>query len=115
VAVIMNQGNTPNHTGLFQGNASTFPNGTPSNLTIPVVAASYFDGIALSRAGSTRTVSVDPPVTVIQAKMLAELPGRGEAMVMAGAHLSSVPEGPGIQTKAQSAPRCSKPRCRWRR
>ena len=94
--IIMNSG-TPGNTGLIVANASALPDGSPSNLTIPVVGASFADGVALSQPGSTAIVTVDPPTIVTQYNVLAELPGRNNGnVVMAGAHLDSVPAGPGI-------------------
>jgi Zn-dependent M28 family amino/carboxypeptidase len=96
--IIFNQGNTPNRMGLIVGNASQFPDGSPSNLTIPVVGASFANGVALSQAGSEAFINVDPPESRPQANVLAELPGRDEGnVVMVGAHLDSVPAGPGVQ------------------
>ena len=96
--IIFNQGNTPERTDLIVGTAAQLPNGTPSNLTVPVVGASYFDGIALSQLGSTAFVNVDPNETRTGSNVIAELPGReGGSVVMAGAHLDSVRAGPGIQ------------------
>ena len=72
--------------------------GTPGPVTIPVVGASFADGVALSQPGSAAIVTVDPPDIVTQYNVLAELPGKdnGNNVVMAGAHLDSVPAGPGI-------------------
>lgn len=96
--IIFNQGNTPNRTGLIVSNASTFPDGTPSNLTIPVVGGSFNNGIALSQDGSTVSFIVDPPETRISFNVLAELQGRNDDnVVMVGAHLDSVQRGPGVQ------------------
>jgi hypothetical protein len=96
--VIMNQGNSPERTGLIVGSATNFPDGSPSNLTRPLVGASFTDGIALAQVGSTGAVSVDPPVTTEQANVLAERQGRNAGnVIMAGAHLDSVQQGPGIQ------------------
>ena len=96
--IIFNQGNNTNRTDLIVGSAAQLPDGTPSNLTIPVVGASYFDGVALSQAGTTAFVNVDPNETRIGSNVIAELPGRrGGSVVMAGAHLDSVRSGPGIQ------------------
>lgn len=94
--IIMNTG-TPGNTGLIVANASALPDGSPSNLTIPVVGASFADGVALSQPGSTATVTVDPPTIVTQYNVLAELPGKNDDnVIMAGGHLDSVPAGPGI-------------------
>lgn len=96
--IIFNQGNTPEREGLIVGNAESFPDGTPSNLTIPVVGASFLDGVALAQAGSTAFINVDPNEIRTGANVIAELPGRaGGNVVMAGAHLDSVLAGPGIQ------------------
>ncbi len=96
--VMMNQGDSPTRLDLIVGNASNLPDGSPSNLTRPLVGASFFDGVALARTGSTGLVSVEMPVTVVQANVLAERQGRNDGnVVMAGAHLDSVPEGPGVQ------------------
>jgi len=96
--IMMNQGNSPTRMGLIGGTAATLPDGTPSNLTVPVVDARFPDGVALSQTGSQAFVRVDPPVVTEQYNVIAELPGRNSGnVVMAGAHLDSVPAGPGIQ------------------
>jgi Zn-dependent M28 family amino/carboxypeptidase len=100
--IIFNQGNTPEREGLIIGTAAflpspPFPPNTPSNLTIPVVGASFADGAALAQAGSTALVDVDPPQNVTQYNVLAEKTGKNQSnVVMAGAHLDSVQLGPGI-------------------
>jgi Zn-dependent M28 family amino/carboxypeptidase len=95
--IIFNQGNTSNRMGLIVANASQLPDGSPSNLTVPVVGASFANGVALSQAGSEAFVNVDPPEQRPQANVIAELPGQGDSVVMVGAHLDSVQAGPGIQ------------------
>jgi Zn-dependent M28 family amino/carboxypeptidase len=96
--IIFNQGNSPTRMGLIVGNATSFPDGSPSNLTAPLVGASFPQGVALSQAGSEAFINVDPPEEVIQYNVLAELPGRDDGnVVMAGAHLDSVQAGPGVQ------------------
>jgi Zn-dependent M28 family amino/carboxypeptidase len=96
--IIFNQGNSSTRMGLIVGNASALPDGTPSNLTILVVGASFSQGIALSQTGAAASIDVDPPVEITQYNVLAELPGRDAAsVVMVGAHLDSVQGGPGIQ------------------
>jgi Zn-dependent M28 family amino/carboxypeptidase len=95
--IIFNQGNSPDREGLFVGDASTLPDGSPSNVTILVVGASFADGAALAQTGSAAVVTVDPPIFVPQFNVLAELPGKDNGnVVMVGAHLDSVPAGPGI-------------------
>lgn len=100
--VIFNQGNTPDREGLIVANATTvnppIP-GNPGPVThdIPVVGASFADGVALAQPGSTAFVQVLPAETRTDFNVIAELPGKNEDnVVMAGAHLDSVIEGPGI-------------------
>ncbi len=96
--IIFNQGNSSTRLGLIVGNASTLPDGSPSNLTIPVVGASFDQGVALAQPGSLAFIDVDPPETRINNNVIAELPGKNDDnVVMAGAHLDSVQAGPGIQ------------------
>ena len=55
------------------------------------------DGVLLARPGSTAYVNVLPAETRTDYNVIAELPGKNEDnVVMAGAHLDSVIEGPGI-------------------
>ncbi len=96
--IIFNQGNSPTRMGLIVGNASSLPDGSPSNLTIPVVGASFAQGVALSGSGSEAFINVDPPALVTQYNVLAELPGQNDSnVVVVGAHLDSVQAGPGVQ------------------
>ena len=65
-----------------------------TTIAIPVVGVSFAAGETLSQPGTTATVAVlnDP-----QANVIAELDGGNDNnVVMAGAHLDSVPAGPGI-------------------
>jgi Zn-dependent M28 family amino/carboxypeptidase len=61
-----------------------------------VVSTSFQGGVSLAQPGSTATVTLaieNHP----QKNVIAELPGRNPGnVVMAGAHLDSVPAGPGI-------------------
>jgi Peptidase family M28/PA domain len=101
--IIFNQGNTPEREGLIVADATSVDPpipGAPGPVThnIPVVGASFADGAALSQPGSTAFVDVDPPEVRTDFNVIAELPGKNEDnVVMAGAHLDSVIEGPGIQ------------------
>jgi Zn-dependent M28 family amino/carboxypeptidase len=91
--VIFNQGNTPDREALIVG--TLVP--SPAPITVPVVGASFADGVALARPGSTAHVRVDPSETRTDVNVLAELPGKNtDNVVMAGAHLDSVTAGPGI-------------------
>jgi Zn-dependent M28 family amino/carboxypeptidase len=96
--IIFNQGNSASRLGLIVGNASQFPDGSPSNLTVPVVGGSFANGVALSQAGSSAFINVDPNVLRTNYNVIAELTGiNKDNVVMAGAHLDSVQAGPGIQ------------------
>jgi Zn-dependent M28 family amino/carboxypeptidase len=89
--VIFNQGNDPTREGLIVGTLA------PAVLGIPVVGASFADGAALAQPGSTARVRVIPSETRTDVNVIAELPGRNaDNVVMAGAHLDSVGDGPGI-------------------
>jgi Zn-dependent M28 family amino/carboxypeptidase len=71
--------------------------GGSSVVGIPVVGASYPQGVALAQAGSTAHVMVPEPEQRPQKNVIAELPGKNtNNVVMAGAHLDSVQAGPGI-------------------
>lgn len=90
--IIFNQGNDPTREGLIVGTLA------PSVVTIPVVGASFADGVALAQPGSTARVRVIEPETRTDVNVIAELPGKNvDNVVMAGAHLDSVSAGPGIQ------------------
>jgi Zn-dependent M28 family amino/carboxypeptidase len=89
--IIFNQGNDPTREGLIVGTL------VPFEASIPVVGASFADGQALSQAGSTAHVKVDPPESRPQVNVIAERTGvNNDNVVMAGAHLDSVQAGPGI-------------------
>ena len=99
--IIFNQGNTPEREALIVADATSVdpPITAPEPVThgIPVVGASFADGLALSAPGSTAFVEVLPSERRTEFSVIAELPGTNTAnVVMAGAHLDSVIEGPGI-------------------
>ncbi|WP_127820350.1 M20/M25/M40 family metallo-hydrolase [Microbacterium sp. CPCC 204701] len=91
--VIMNSG-SPGNEGVISN--VTLIGANPTALDIPVINTSFDSGVALAQPGSTATVSMfveNHP----QENVIAELPGRNpHNVVMAGAHLDSVPAGPGI-------------------
>jgi Zn-dependent M28 family amino/carboxypeptidase len=72
--------------------------GAPLTTPIPVVGVGYATGVELSQAGTTVRIQVDAVSEIRETEnVIAELPGRtSDNVVMAGAHLDSVPEGPGI-------------------
>ncbi|MFD2090252.1 M28 family metallopeptidase [Blastococcus deserti] len=100
--VIFNQGNTPDREELIVADATSVDEpipGAPGPVThgIPVVGASFADGQALAAEGATAFVEVLPAETRTDHNVIAELPGEtADNVVMAGAHLDSVTEGPGI-------------------
>ena len=96
--IIFNQGDTPDREALIVANASTLTDGTSITHNIPVVGASFANGVALSQPGSTAFVQVLPAETRTDYNVIAEKGGKNDDnVVMAGAHLDSVIEGPGIQ------------------
>lgn len=91
--IIFNQGNTPEREGLIVG--TLLPDG--AGVTIPVVGASYADGVALAQAGSVASIVLAAPQNITQYNVIAESrSGDSKNVVMVGAHLDSVQRGPGI-------------------
>ena len=78
--------------------------GEPGGVTVPVVGLSYAAGVALLGGGevtvSTQTVSESRETFNVLAETGS---GDGERTVMVGAHLDSVPEGPGINDNASGS------------
>ncbi|HWM20834.1 MAG TPA: M28 family metallopeptidase [Ilumatobacteraceae bacterium] len=94
--IIFNQGDTPAREVVFVGNAAAPANSAVGPLAIPVVGSSFADGAALSQPGSTARISVRLEDRFSE-NVIAEKEGRRrDNIVMAGAHLDSVPAGPGI-------------------
>jgi Zn-dependent M28 family amino/carboxypeptidase len=90
--VIFNQGNDPTREELIVGTL-----GDADVVGIPVVGASFSQGQALAAAGATAHVKVVPSETRTDLNVIADLPGKNRKnVVMAGAHLDSVTDGPGI-------------------
>jgi Zn-dependent M28 family amino/carboxypeptidase len=95
--IIFNQGNTPDRSGPLTGVTAAAPAGSVvTELTVPVVGASFANGEALAQPGSTARISVRLEERTSQ-NVIAEKKGvRDDNVVMAGAHLDSVLAGPGI-------------------
>jgi Zn-dependent M28 family amino/carboxypeptidase len=92
--VIFNQGDSIGPGDRFGAVNATL--GGPNVVDIPVVGTTFDAGVALSVPG-TRAHLVVAFVTRTSENVIAELPGRNDDnVVMAGAHLDSVPAGPGI-------------------
>ncbi|WP_346618986.1 M20/M25/M40 family metallo-hydrolase [Blastococcus montanus] len=95
--VIFNQGNGPDRMELIVANAATLGDGSTVQHGIPVVGASFDQGVALAADGATAFIEVIPAEIREDHNVIAELPGRNpDNVVMAGAHLDSVEVGPGI-------------------
>lgn len=89
--IIFNQGNDPTREGLIVGTL------VPFSASVPVLGASFADGVALAQPGSTAFIQLDPPENITQVNVIAESKsGDPNNVVMAGAHLDSVTAGPGI-------------------
>jgi Peptidase family M28/PA domain len=90
--IIFNQGNTPDREGLIVANATTLDDGTVVSHDIPVVGASFADGVALAQPGSTAYIEVRTPEIRTDYNVIAELEGKNnDNVVMAGAHLDASP------------------------
>ena len=91
--IVFNQG-TEDRLDLYAGTLGEDYAGT-----LPAVSASYDAGLRLvDLAGQTASLNVDAAVVTTEtANLIAETPtGKDSQVVMAGAHLDSVEEGPGI-------------------
>ena len=90
--IIFNEGQ-PGRTDAFFGTL-----GGP-DFTIPVVGAAYSIGEELAGGAATMRIFVDATSEIRQSSnVIAESPqGRDDRVVVVGAHLDSVPQGPGIQ------------------
>jgi Zn-dependent M28 family amino/carboxypeptidase len=93
--VIYNEGNSADRMGLIFGNA------TYDDVNIPVVDVSYATGVALLDQAATAVLHVEVDIhreRVETSNLIAQTKaGRTDRVAMAGAHLDSVYEGPGIQ------------------
>jgi Zn-dependent M28 family amino/carboxypeptidase len=92
--VLFNQGDTIGAGDRFGPLNPTL--GGPDVVDIPVVGTSFDAGVALGEAAGDVRLRV-AFVDIESENVIAELPGRNDDnVVMAGAHLDSVPAGPGI-------------------
>ena len=93
-AVLFNQGDDNPAAGDRLGPVS--PTLAPFTVGIPAVGTTFAAGEALAQAGATASVVVDF-FDAQSFNVIGELAGRtDDNIVMAGAHLDSVPAGPGI-------------------
>jgi hypothetical protein len=101
--IAFNQGNTEDREELIVADATSVddPNNPgealPEPVThgIPVIGASFDNGLALYQEGSTAYIKVLPAETRTDHNVIATMPGKvnRQNVVMAGAHLDSVIEG----------------------
>lgn len=95
--LLFNQGSSPEREGLFTGTLAS-----QSQLTAPVLFTTHALGLALASAAALDSVfvelSIDSGTVETQTfNILAETPtGDPEQVIMLGAHLDSVPAGPGV-------------------
>ncbi len=91
--ILFNQGNTEDRRDIIGSTLGGV------GATIPVLDIAYFDGVALSETTGVVNLSAETiSETVTTENVIAEVPGvNQDNVVMAGAHLDSVTEGPGIQ------------------
>ncbi len=102
--VIMNEGDTPARSGLSGFNPATTGD-------IPVLAATYAVGVELANGvvnGLTgRTVRVKVDLVTIQnlptRNVVAQTSGRADNVIVVGAHLDGVDDGPGINDNASGS------------
>ena len=95
--IVMNQGNgtpaaNPDRFELFNGNLGT-------EIAVPVVAVSYFLGVEfINTAGLSVRITADAisEIRTTENVIAESRHGNADNVVMLGAHLDSVPEGPGI-------------------
>ena len=92
-AIIFNQGNTDERSLLLEGDV-----GDDTTSTIPVVGTTFALGAELAglQGLTIHLVTVTETELLTTRNVIAEL-GSGGDVVMAGAHLDSVADGPGIQ------------------
>jgi Zn-dependent M28 family amino/carboxypeptidase len=94
--VLFNQGNVTDDPAAGDRLGPVNPTLGTFVASIPVVGTSYAAGVSLAADGSTADLVVDFFVATSE-NVIAEKAGLDPAnVVMAGAHLDSVPEGPGI-------------------
>jgi Zn-dependent M28 family amino/carboxypeptidase len=92
--IIFNQGNTDDRTGVISGTLSAEYAGS-----IPVLETTYDRGVEWAATeGLEMHMVVDVERMMVEtSNLIAETPGgRDDRVVLVGAHLDSVPEGPGI-------------------
>jgi hypothetical protein len=95
--IIFNQCNSPDRCASFSGNAIPPAGSADTTIGIPMAGISFADGEKFAVAGAIGRVKVAPPVEMTQENVIAESRfGDPNHVVMAGAHLDSVQQGPGI-------------------
>lgn len=84
--------------------ATLMPDAMPSNVELPLVAVSLEHALDLAQEDTEALVRDSFPIEMTQYNVLAELPGEENgSVVMVGAHLDSVFNGPGISDNASGS------------
>lgn len=90
--------------GFPVGRATLMPDAMPSNVELPLVAVSLKHALDLAQEDTEALVRDSFPIEMTQYNVLAELPGEENgSVVMVGAHLDSVFNGPGISDNASGS------------
>ncbi|MDO5498447.1 MAG: M28 family metallopeptidase [Propionibacteriaceae bacterium] len=96
--IVFNDGAAPDRMGVVAGTL-----GDNAGVTIPVVGASFEDGVTLTVEATAR-VMTPAPQTRTTFNIFAETKtGRADNVVMLGAHLDGAEEGPGINDNASGS------------
>jgi Zn-dependent M28 family amino/carboxypeptidase len=94
--VIMNEGNAPDRMGFNGFNPATTGNIPIVNTTFPV-GQELANGEVNGPTGRTARVKIDIVSEQLPTRnVIAETPGRSDNVVVVGAHLDSVEDGPGV-------------------
>jgi Zn-dependent M28 family amino/carboxypeptidase len=97
-AVIIYNDGLPGRTDANRGTLTS-----PSGVTIPAVSTGFNDGVELG-AGVTARVFVNAATQRTSRNVIAESPdGRDDLVLVVGAHLDSVKDGPGINSNGSGA------------
>jgi len=87
-AIVMNDG-LPGHEGAIQGTLIR-----PAR--IPVLGVDFETGVRLAHANTVSLSAKTETEKTRADNLIADLPGTGDGVVLLGAHLDSVPAGPGV-------------------
>ncbi len=95
--IVFNQGNSAGRTGLFNGTLSNTSTATIPAFGVPFqLGKDWFDVAQSTAIPVALTLNVEDKMIVTQNVLAETRKGNPDQVVMLGAHLDSVPEGPGI-------------------